>query len=82
MDNFSKYIQNATDDVNSMIDRLNEGELLSYDDAQMLTLLKNAVVELRNKTIHYDYKMRLSGKDLAKKYNLSEARISQILNNN
>jgi DNA-directed RNA polymerase specialized sigma subunit len=80
MNIFSEHIQNATNEINSMIDRLNEGELLSYEEAQMLISLKDSVNELRNSAIRYDYKMLLSGKELAKKYNLSEARISQILN--
>jgi len=68
----------ATDCINLLAITVNSGQVLSKDEASALFALSQQTAKLRNALIQYELKQGASGKEVAKRYGLSQARVSQI----
>ena len=64
----------------AMSARLDRHEKILDSQAREIVELQHKVTELRNSAIKADLRSGLSGKEVAEKYDLSAARVSQIKN--
>lgn len=65
--------------TNALEVKLNAGETLSDDEAKMLTSLPNILMEARDYSIRKEIADGASSAAVGKRYNLTPARVSQIL---
>jgi hypothetical protein len=73
-----KALTEAQLKIDAVQKEIASGYLLTNGEAQMLNDMANQITNLRNSMVQYELTHGVSGKDVARKYSLSEARISQI----
>jgi mRNA-degrading endonuclease YafQ of YafQ-DinJ toxin-antitoxin module len=82
--NEKKHIHNAIQSLAKaqevMSDRLDRHELIMDSQAREITELQGKVMDLRDCAIKADLNAGMKGKDVALKYSLSPARVTQIKN--
>jgi hypothetical protein len=76
--NVSYLIGSAVASVTIVASLVKEGKLLTQDEADQLHALLQQTIRLRNTMIQYELKAGIPGKEVAKRYGLTAARITQI----
>jgi len=76
----SHHLQEAVNNVDTLIKRVKSGRSISDEDAQLLIKLIENGTKLRNIAIRHDYESQFTYKKLTEKYALSRSRIYQIAN--